>query len=1073
MAFLTLFLGLVTGVHPVELTVPDPQVARIELQLDGRTIGVLNGAPWTLTADLGDDLAPHELAAVGFDSDGRQIAESRQWINMPRDRAEAKLLLEGDPEGQVDSARLVWSSVDVAKPETAKVFLDGEEIAGIDPKGFKVPSYNAEIPHLLRAEVQLGDTMARAQAVIGGGPGSAVSRALTALVLYDDAGGRLPKPADVQGWIEARGQPVRVVALERPGADLIMVQDLSWYLQKRLKGLRNEVLETRITARKRPTGLKSRDHFRLLFPIPQTATAAVVRSLQFPMSPNLWTGQLIETHSQGAVDKQVADAMPQGLMVGIPVNGERKLDTTNQHLTDAVAVGALAAAQGHRGRVLLLIAGSDEKDHSRYSPEEVRSYLARLNVPLRVWSPEPERVGAGWGQVESIATRRRLELAMRDLRSLLDHQIVVWVEGLHLPHQLELAAQAAGKWRRVTDVGPPLPEPGEDADLDPGLRIAELPAAPAPAPALPAPSAAATAESATAAAAGPSVASFGETVDVNVVNVDVVVTTKDGTRIRDLEREDFRLFEDGEEVEISYFQGPPPVAADAPTEASAQETVTRPMSLIVFLDLFRLTPKQRRRSLDALKNGLAEQDERIRTMIITHDGKVDIPLTFTENKQAVLAAIAEIEAEKPRAFHDPTRQALIEMADVREEIDNAYRIRDESQRMAAIRVAYSQRGAVEATLELIAGERMREIRELADSIERVSLALSGVEGRRAILYVGNRVNMAPGDMIYKEAAEIMADYRVDGQRVTGLPERTRQSRLQGEASRLRLTKDFADLIRETSATGVAFYTLAPPNLDADLTWRQKSTSSTQAGPSSTENEGTKAAACAMAGETGGLCQVGGTDMERLLDETFEDFGAYYSLAYTREREPGGESSRREASGRYHKVKVEVDRPGLELRYREGYLDRPREDAVKDRLIAALTFGEELDELGMQLAMAPQEPTDKEGMYLIPFEVRVSALRLALLPVAASGKRQANARLMITTMDSQGRTTGVQEYPIRFEVSEERLATGQPLLYAHKVRLTLGAGEQKLAVGIWDDVGRVGSFTSRELEVGSGESPGAS
>ncbi len=1061
MAFLTLFLGLITGVHPVEMTVPDPLVARIELQLDGRTIGVLNGEPWTLTADLGDDLSPHELVALGFDRDGEQIAESRQWINMPRGRAEVELVLEGDPEGQVDSARLVWSSVDVAKPETAKVYLDGEELAGIDPKGFKVPKYNAAMPHLLQAELQLGDTLARDQAVIGGGPGSAVSRSLTALVLYDDSGGRLPEPPEVQGWIEARGKPVRVVALERPGADVIMVQDLAWYLQKRLKGLRNEVLETRISARKRPTGLKSRDHFRLLFPIPQAATGATVRSLQYPMSPNLWTGQLIETHSQGAVDKQVAEAMPQGLMVGIPVNGERKLDTSNQHLTDAVAVGALAAAQGRRGRVLLLILGSDEKDHSRYSPEEVRSYLARLNVPLRVWSPEPEKVDPGWGQVESIATRRRLELAMRDLRSLLDNQIVVWVEGLHLPHQLELTAQAAGRWRRVTEVGPPPPEPDEDADLDPGLRIADLPAAPAPpaTPAAPAATpAASTAASAPVGSPSPSVASFGETVDVNVVNVDVVVTGKDGTRIRDLTREDFRLFEDGEPVEVSYFQGPPPAGGEPAAEA-AVAAPQRPMSLIVFLDLYRLTPKQRRRSFEALRTSLAEQQERVRTMIVTHDGSVEIPLTFTEDRDAVLATIADLEAEKPRAFIDETREILAEMGEVRLNIDAAHRIKEQIDKEAALRAAYSQRQSIDGRLELIAGGRMREIRELVGSLERLSLALSGVEGRRAVLYVGNRVNMSPGELLYEEAAEMMADYHPDGARITGLPESARQSRLIGEVSRLRLTKDFDDMIRETSASGVAFYTLTPPNLETDLTWRSV-TGGSAAAPSSAENEAIKAAACVMAAETGGLCQVGGSDMERLLDATFEDFGAYYSLAYTPGREP---------DGKFHKFKVEIDRPDLELRYREGYLDRPREDAVKDRLIAALTFGEELDELGMQLAMAPQEATGKEGLYLIPFEVRVSAQRLALLPVADGGKRQANARLMITTMDSQGRTSGVQEYPIRFEVSEERLATGQPLLYAHKVRLTLAEGEQKVAVGIWDDVGRVGSFTSRELEVGKSSS----
>ncbi len=1062
MTFLTLFLGLVTGVHPVELTVTDPQVTRIELRLDGRTIGVLNDEPWALTADFGDELAPHKLAAVGFDDRGNEVAAIRQWINMPRERAEVAFILEGDQKGQIDRARLVWSSVDVAQSETAKVYLDGEEIEGIDPKGFSVPRYDASIPHLLQAEIQLGDTTARTQVLVGGGSGgdgSLATTALTALPLHLDEG-KLPTVAEMEGWLEVRGQPVRVVAVERSGADVIMVQDLAWYLQRRLKGLRNEMLKTRISVRQRPTGLKSRDHFRLLFPIPQTADASI-RSLQFPMSPNMWTGQIIETHAQGATDRQVAGAIPQGLMVGIPVNGERKLDTSNQHLTDAVAVGALAAAQGGRARVLLMIAGSPEQDQSRYSPEQVRAYLGRLNVPLRVWAPVPDMLDDGWGEVEDISTRNRLERAIRELRLFLDRQIVVWVEGQHLPHQLQLTDAVAGRLQRITDIGPPLPVPDEDADLDPGLRVAEMPQDAAPAPtADDTPTPAETPPSTTAATTTPAALpeSFAETVEVNVVNVDVIVTTSDGTRARDLTREDFRLYEDGEPVEISYFEAPPPIEPDAAPETAPTPTVARPMSLIVYLDLFRLTHKQRARSLKALKAGLAAESGPVRVMLITDDGEVEIPLTFTEDRDAVLAALADVEKRKRRAFPDSTRDIYREMIDIRKALQAAHSIKDEEQKRRTLQDVYSRRRSVEGRLPLLARERKTEISYLVASLERLALGLSGVDGRRAILYVGNRLSLSPGEALFTEAATLMADYTLEAAQYNDVPEDSRQTRLLGEVGRLRLEKDFNEMIRETSAIGVTFYTLTPPNTeDTDMAWREIPSNTVR--PASTNNEATKAAACVMSGETGGLCQVGAANMEQLLEATFDDFDAYYSLAFTPGRDPDGE---------FHRIRVEVDRPGLQLRYREGYLDRPREDAVKDRLIAALTFGEEQDELGMQLAMEPQQTTDKEGLFLIPFEVRVAAQRLALLPQPDGEKRQAKARLMITTMDQKGRTTGVQEYPIRFEVPEARLATGQPLLYAHKVRLTLAAGEQTLAVGIWDDLGRVGSFVSRELAVGPAE-----
>src|SRR5688572_1655329 len=46
---------------------------------------------------------------------------------------------------------------------------------------------------------------------------------------------------------------------------------------------------------------------------------------------------------------------------------------------------------------------------------------------------------------------------------------------------------------------------------------------------------------------------FGEVLDVRVVNVEVVVTDKDGERVRGLGAKDFRLKVDGQEVPIDFF----------------------------------------------------------------------------------------------------------------------------------------------------------------------------------------------------------------------------------------------------------------------------------------------------------------------------------------------------------------------------------------------------------------------------------------------------------------------------------------------------------------------------------------
>src|SRR3954454_7568785 len=47
--------------------------------------------------------------------------------------------------------------------------------------------------------------------------------------------------------------------------------------------------------------------------------------------------------------------------------------------------------------------------------------------------------------------------------------------------------------------------------------------------------------------------SFGESIDVRVVNVEAVVTDRQGHRVSGLKPEDFRLRVDGKEVPVEYF----------------------------------------------------------------------------------------------------------------------------------------------------------------------------------------------------------------------------------------------------------------------------------------------------------------------------------------------------------------------------------------------------------------------------------------------------------------------------------------------------------------------------------------
>jgi hypothetical protein len=114
-SFLTLFLGLVWGEHPVAVAVRG-DVATVELRLDGSVAGQVAGVPWKGSVDFGPDLLPHELVAAAFDSNGKEIGTARQWVNLPRPFVEASFVLEMPSPDGARVARLSWRCVGVDRP---------------------------------------------------------------------------------------------------------------------------------------------------------------------------------------------------------------------------------------------------------------------------------------------------------------------------------------------------------------------------------------------------------------------------------------------------------------------------------------------------------------------------------------------------------------------------------------------------------------------------------------------------------------------------------------------------------------------------------------------------------------------------------------------------------------------------------------------------------------------------------------------------------------------------------------------------------------------------------------------
>jgi len=432
--FVTLLLGLVVGMQPVELVV-DPAVASVELRLDGRAIGELSGAPWRLRCDFGTSLEPHELVAVAFGAAGEELGRTRQWINLPQQPAEAAIVLEEGEGGRGTVAHLAWESVVAPEPLAIAISFDGRPLAVEDPHRIVLPDYDPDALHFLRAELEFEEGVSSVVEVsFGGAYADEVNIQLTAVPVVVERRSELPSVAQLQGRFTEAGRPLEVVAAEIGPVEVIVVrgEGVAQALDVLASGRDESRAKALFGKQSRGSGREAlhfqmtlpKDHrIRFMWPYAVVQERSGVRFEIFPPSPAV-------TARDGGF-YWLLSSLPSPPAAGRP-----------QRLSDAVAAAGLLAAGRNRRRAVVLVLRNGDEDASRLAPSMVRKYLAHLGVPLVVWSTDEAHAEAArsWGQIVDISSLGHLERAVKNLEHLLERQRIVWLDGRHLPQRIELTA---------------------------------------------------------------------------------------------------------------------------------------------------------------------------------------------------------------------------------------------------------------------------------------------------------------------------------------------------------------------------------------------------------------------------------------------------------------------------------------------------------------------------------------------------------------------------------------------------------------------------------------------------------
>jgi VWFA-related protein len=512
--------------------------------------------------------------------------------------------------------------------------------------------------------------------------------------------------------------------------------------------------------------------------------------------------------------------------------------------------------------------------------------------------------------------------------------------------------------------------------------------------------------------------SFGEAIDVRVVNVEAVVTGRDGKPVTGLKPADFLLRVDGKEVPIEYFSevhdGQALAAPEGkPAAGAAVQGVTEGAVgtyYLVFIDDYFSVALQRDLVLKGLKADLDRLGPDDRMAIVAFDGgRLAMLSNWSGSRTDLARAFDQAMARKPRGL-----DRIVERRSL--QTDQAFASQTVGDD-AALDLSVAQTGL--NNRQLAYGDTL--VRQVKGDVQAAVSAMRGFaapRGRKVMLLLS-------GGWPYS-----ISSYTSGG----GTPTRELP---EGEQLYRRLAST-ANLL------GYTLYPIDVPGIQggaADV----EATGPTQAGISGAEQE-IEGSLKYLAQETGGKAILN-SNRALALASARDDTRSFYWLGF---------SPSWQHNDKTHDVKLEARRSDLRIRTRSGFLDLSRKAEVTMKVESALLFGNPPDALQMPLKVG-EVVRSKRGEVEIPLTL---ALPVDVMTVLPDGKKYAaQLELRFAASDASGNTADIPTLPVSLS-SDHPPVPGKFVKYETKVRLHGKADH--LVVALYDPLS--GKIATAETDV---------
>lgn len=511
---------------------------------------------------------------------------------------------------------------------------------------------------------------------------------------------------------------------------------------------------------------------------------------------------------------------------------------------------------------------------------------------------------------------------------------------------------------------------------------------------------------------------FGEAIDVRVVNVEAVVTDKRGNRVQGLTAADFRLLVDGKEVPIGYFtevaggemasfpseEGEP---APAPAAAPGGKVGT---SYLVFIDDSFSIGTHRDIVLDRLARDLGELGPADRMAVVAFNGRrIDRLTDWTGDRAALTRVFTEARRRPAWGIH--------RLADRRSD-----------------------------TLVGLDIDDVRLYAELESAVAAASAAMRGMsqpEGRKVFLLLSGGWPMPePESLLGDPLRQVPSPYYVPREEELFEP-------IADTANLLGYTIYPVDVQgidprsqpADAAQPAPVFQAVAPSDAGAGsgivaFAVQNPPTSLSGGFITSDWEQGVHAAMEFLARQTGGKPALNSARLNA-LERVQEDTRSYYWLGF---------SPQRRADGQRHDIKVEVRRPGLQVRSRDGFLDMTRSTEAALDTESLLLFGGTVESERLRVHLGEPRRSGLWSMQ-VPVTIEVPAEAVTALPL--DGGYEVRAVFSTAALDTWGGRSEVQLTPLRLSL-DQAPAPGSFVRY--ETTLKLRRAGQRLVFAVSDTVG---------------------